>query len=697
MKFDLERLYHLLPAIHRIRDAELGLQIQQETGAVAPDYNDDVYGPLRALIAIIADEVGILEENLDQLYDDLFIETCAEWVVPYIGELVGYRSLIEIPNTSFSQRAEVANTIKYRRQKGTLHVLEQLARDTTQLDSNIVEYFQLLATTQYMNHLRPQNIAIPRINNNPLAAEGNKDWQILELVNTPFDQMPKTADVRSIVSNRGKYNIPNIGIYLWRIKAYPLTKAPAHKIDDNRYTFNVLGIDTQLYNRPTSEQTATQIAKRMNVAMPISRRELHEDLEVFYGKDKSIFLELDGQEVLNDNNTSLEDLICVCNLSDDPDNSNQWINMPSQKIAIDPVLGRIALPQNSQPPPPDRTLYVTYYYGFSADIGGGEYERADSFELQAENHTVIEVPTNAPDIQNAINQLPAEGGIIEITDNEIYEENLVINIDTDEKIEIRASNGKRPLLKPSNSITINGAERSGLVLNGLMIDGKIETDDLTTLKINHCTLVPSANENILINTQTAVEINKSIIGIIKVTEASDVTITDSILDAIDTSVAVYTSPVGEGFGARLSIENSTVIGRVYTRLMNLASNTIFIAEEEATPTKDFLIEAQRIQEGCVRFSFFPEKSKLPRPFRCQPALSGFEKRVYPLFTSLKYGDAGYCQLSQYCAKEITEGADNGAEMGVFHQEYYTFKYANLRTRLNEYLRFGMEVGIFYAS
>ena len=49
--------------------------------------------PLRALLALIARELGALEENLEQLYDDQFIETCADWVAPYIGDLIGYRPL----------------------------------------------------------------------------------------------------------------------------------------------------------------------------------------------------------------------------------------------------------------------------------------------------------------------------------------------------------------------------------------------------------------------------------------------------------------------------------------------------------------------------------------------------------------------------------------------------------------------------
>ena len=57
--------------------------------------------------------------DLAQLYDDQFIETCAPWVVPYIGDLVGARGVKSVTGTAFRARAYVANTIGYRRRKGT--------------------------------------------------------------------------------------------------------------------------------------------------------------------------------------------------------------------------------------------------------------------------------------------------------------------------------------------------------------------------------------------------------------------------------------------------------------------------------------------------------------------------------------------------------------------------------------------------
>jgi hypothetical protein len=110
MSFDAQRLYDLLPTIYRIRDAEQG-------------------EPLKALLSVIAEQIAVLEEDLEQLYDDQFIETCAAWVVPYIGDLIGYRSLYEVAPKVSSSRAEVAHTIGFRRHKGTTVMLEQLARD----------------------------------------------------------------------------------------------------------------------------------------------------------------------------------------------------------------------------------------------------------------------------------------------------------------------------------------------------------------------------------------------------------------------------------------------------------------------------------------------------------------------------------------------------------------------------------------
>src|SRR6266566_4418081 len=119
MNNNLDRLYELLPVIYRQSDAEQGLQ-------------------LRALLRVIAEQVKVVEDDIAQLYENWFIETCQDWVVPYIGDLVGYQVVHEagepgdvttlegvLRNKILIPRCDVANTIHHRRRKGTLSLLEQ--------------------------------------------------------------------------------------------------------------------------------------------------------------------------------------------------------------------------------------------------------------------------------------------------------------------------------------------------------------------------------------------------------------------------------------------------------------------------------------------------------------------------------------------------------------------------------------------
>ena len=47
--------------------------------------------PLQALLRVIAEQVNVVEDDIAQLYDNWFIETCEDWAVPYIADLIGYR------------------------------------------------------------------------------------------------------------------------------------------------------------------------------------------------------------------------------------------------------------------------------------------------------------------------------------------------------------------------------------------------------------------------------------------------------------------------------------------------------------------------------------------------------------------------------------------------------------------------------
>jgi hypothetical protein len=671
-----DRLYELLPAIYRIRDDAESLQPQERHA-------------LKGLLAVIGEQVTVLEDNLAQLYDDHFIETCSEWVVPYIADLVGVRGLAA--DGVVSGRAEVANTLAYRRRKGTAAVLEQLARDVTGWDSSAVEYFLLLATTQYMNHLRPENIAWADL----------RRWEALERVGTPFDSLAHTADVRRIATGRGRYNIPNVGIYLWRLRSYALTDSPAVGLDANRYFFNPLGSNTPLVTLPVTEREITHLAEPINVPMPIGRRILERYLAAYYGPGKSVSVSVNGVAV-----DAKE--IMICDLSD-VGTGTAWAHTPVAKTAIDPILGRIALPGA---PAVDTHVRVTFHYAFGADMGGGEYRQPE------ENGTpgrVESVPNPHATIEDAVTALAGRDGTVRITDSGRYEWTPVvpaIALAPGQQLHLRAGDKRRPAIVLGGELVITGTagdKDAEIALSGLLVAGATirVTGGVRAIRLRHCTLVPglhlsadgqpqqpAAPSLIVESPQTTVVMEWCILGALRIAgEAKETHIRDSVVDATAEDGVAYAALDGDGPGAPIDIADSTIIGKVHTRVVRIASNTIFLARRAAADGWPAPVRVSRLQEGCVRFSYLPPSSQVPRPHRCQPALPTDEDRVRPQFTSLRYGDAGYAQLSRFCAAEIRQGADDESEMGAFHSLFQPQREAALRQRLDEYLRFGLEAGI----
>ena len=103
----------------------------------------------------------------------------------------------------------------------------------------------------------------------------------------------------------------------------------------------------------------------------------------------------------------------------------------------------------------------------------------------------------------------------------------------------------------------------------------------------------------------------------------------------------------------------------------------------------------------MRFSHASWGSRLPRQYKCQPTAANNASRRYPAFDALRYGHPvhgpEYGRLSLRAAVEIRRGAEDESEMGAFHDLLAPQREILAVTRLNEYLRFGLEIGVFYAS
>lgn len=724
MSFDAHRLLHLLPAVYGLRDhaqavVTPGWLVPEERQELAtlqglivdgfvltPDQQRAferlqeraLAGPLASLLAVLAEQFEVLEEDLEQLYDDLFIDTCAEWVVPYIGDLIGYRGLHNISDQVGRPRAEVAHTIGFRRRKGTLAVLEQLAADVTGWPASAVEFFQRLITTQYMNHVRLHIAAAPDL----------RRWEPLERINTAFDVIPRSVDVRRIEPRRGRHNIPNIGLFVWRLNAYSMTRSPVARVDTLRHRFNPLGIDQPLFTNPETEQSITQLAGPTNVPIPISRRVLAERLADYYSDDdheRSLRIYWD-----RDDGAGIEAVplgqIRVCHLGDD---NATWAHLPEAGlVAIDPVLGRLALPPEATD---DWRVWVDFYYGFPADLGGGEYERAASFE-HAVATQVLRVPDDFPTVQEALDNLGGDG-VVEITDSGRYvEPNLSISVSAGARIELRAANNRRPILILGDEGLLRGGDDSEAAINGLLIAGhRLRVPEpgnqLARLSLTHCTLVPgwtlaadlapqSPDEPSLIIdlTDFALTLTRSITGPLRVPEGATVHATDCIIDATRPE-GLAVAADDESAGAALTLEACTLVGRIRAHTLPLVSNCILLARRAAVDEAP--IRSDLRQQGCVRFTWLPPASRTPRRYRCLPESAASPKDALLRFVSLRYGGPAYLQLSGASGARLLTGAEDEAEPGVYHHLYGTWRDTNLRVRLDEYLRVGLQAGTFHEN
>lgn len=190
-----EDFYALLPAHIRTVDAAKG-------------------SPLKALVAVLAGGLAEVDGEIDTLLDSLFVDTAPEAALADFAALVAAEPLRPLPEgAGHNARAYIANTLQYRRGKGTARVLEALAADVGGFGAVAVEYFMRLARTQNLIDPRPERPGTAFLVPGETAAR----------TATAFDRLPRLADLRSIARAAGRHHVPNVGVHLLRpiVPAFP--------------------------------------------------------------------------------------------------------------------------------------------------------------------------------------------------------------------------------------------------------------------------------------------------------------------------------------------------------------------------------------------------------------------------------------------------------------------------------------------
>lgn len=690
-----EKLWALLPEIYRAEDSS----------------SFDVKGPLREIVDRVGVQAAILRRSVDRLWEDQSIETCDDWVIPYLGDLLATNLVAGLDGRG--RRLDVANTIFYRRRKGTVAVLEQIAADITGWNARVVEFFRRMARSRH--NLDPA-IGWPADAPDPDLARQLQEAQGLvgratrthiggfadlrnvhgaSLAHTAFDELFHTGDVRLGRGQTGWHNISHLGVFLWRLKSVPVglvtgdTSTPVLVADPsckNEYTFDPTGRYIPLFadlDRTYGDEWISSLEHQVPgpISVGLLQTAFTQVPRALY--PDSIRLYLGGAA----NPIDADDVTA--------DPAEVDVTNPNPRNLIDPERGRAVLTAatvanlllNKQ------ELRVGYHYGFSSNIGAGGYDRRVRGQAP-----VVPTVTWSGGVTTALG--PSD--TLVIADSLTY---TSVPDYTVQKLTLRADNLRRSVIRlpkgsPPTTWTFTGNAGAQLVIDGLLISGgeilldkKFESvtivtstldpgdlDPLTTLFVDAADDRPLVPCKLRITAQIDhLVIDRSITGPILVEGPTGfvarLTIRDSIVHSLIEKVPAIDAPE-----TAAEIQRSTILGKV----------SVHHIEADAAILHDVTTVADN-QQGCVRFSAWSTGSFLPKRYESVEIDPGT-----PLFTSLRFGHPGYAQLTA-TSGPIAEGADDGSEMGAFSREKNAIKERGLRIKYKEYMPFGLALVIVYVT
>lgn len=725
---DIDRLYELLPAVLRTRDADEGQA-------------------LRALATILGQQASAIEDDVETTWDNWFIETCEEWLVPYIGEALGVHALRDIDAADFSMRAYVANALQRRQRKGTIAATEELARDVTGYPARAVEMFRLTATNINVNHTREHEPA-------SLGTVEVRDPNQVATIASPFESVVRTPDVRALGSNQVRHNLANVVIFLWRVQSQQILGANARPDpgDDRWFRFDPLGADLGLFNLPVGEASIDTLSGTEHVPRPVTRLEMAQAEPVDLPFSVTTVTGTGGAAV------TTEMVIDICDLSDAGGALPTRQPAAAGEVMVDPELGRISLHPDDVPPAgTDFEVLVDHAVGFPGRVGAGPTDRSHLLDQQlagrsptfqcgvSRTQAAVGAELIATTLDDAVDAWHAHlgaltvaerseaVGVIVIMDSRTYQAPattidlldgsvLVIVAGRWPEAEIDGfparrtgdidANRQRPHvigdLVARGSTAAGSATGGGFVLNGLLVEGTVRIDpgDLTRVDLAACTVTgpptsveivsadPDPDPAALNQTNGSLEISvaRSIIGRIAANrELAGVRVTDSFVSATPHAIDVDGTP--------LDITSSTTRGAI--RCHTLDASDCILDEGDTDP-----VDALRIahtQDGCIRFSYAPHGASTPQRYRCQPdlALDGVtdpveSERIISLVRpgySTELGSPGFGLLRPDVPEALRTAASDGSEPGVWHHLQHARRMANLRTALRHDLRFGLDAGV----
>ena len=723
-----EKLWEMIPAIYRHED---GL-------AENP-------GVLRAVVEIMAEQAARVRRSHDRLWQDQFIELCDDWAVPYIGDLVGTR-LVSALNKR-ARRVDVAKTIYYRRRKGTPAVLEELISDIAGWEGNVVEGFRRLARTRHGLDPEPR-YHLGRFTRTPPGGLADlRAAHAAEMSHSAFDEYHHTPDLRRPRGEDGLYGIQRLLFYLHRLRAFEITAVDPADLGGSGglgFSFDPSGRDVPLFmprNRPHNAQASGagdwgKWRQSFEWELPAPMRcrllghaeflvedrdiielvedgvltealagELRELSDVSYATEARLrqaigelpaaavlldathypailehtIIEQCGKSALYPNAVSVYedgDLV-VKEQVVAGDLSDLQTASVDKRVQIDPERGRLMFIGGTP-----TSVTVSHHYGFPGTTGAGAWSRPDADRHVADIHHSGGGAITAGGLSS--------DGVTQIDDSASY--GPLGNKASVKNMVFVAANEQRPYIRLGADWRLDSGsnEDSNLLLDGLWIGAGAARNILLRgnyeqVTLRYVTLDPGGartlddTSDVLPATSLIVEgyvdqllVDSCILGPVRISGdgyVEKLVIRDSIVQNLDSA-----SPALELPDCELHLQRASVIGDVEAQCL-WASDSLIVG----------LGQIENTQHGCFRFSAAKnDSSRLPRPYR--PV---WIESPNLLFTSTRFGDPGYMQLSENAPQNILRGAENGTEMGAYNGLINPIKMDSLRKKVEEYMPFGL--------
>ncbi len=500
-----EKIWRLLPAVYRTLD------VGSQPGGP---------GPLREMVNRIGAQVAVLRRSIDRLWENESIETCDDWVIPYIGDLLATR-IISFVDTR-AQRLDVAHTIFYRRRAGTLGLLEQLAADVAARDAHVVEFFRRLGRTRHQ--LDPQvslgarlpktfdptvleQLPIPMVEGlvgrySRTPAGGYADLRNAygaDNAGTAFDEFSYTADFRRGAQSFGRYNISHLGAFVWWLRSFPIVFATACAGDTcpDHFTFDPTGRLTPLFalaSRTSPGSFGENWVTPDEWELPVAIRQV-------------LF-------------KTAPDRLYPASLSVSLSGGGATTTVSRQELVIHPEIGLASFVAGA---PAGTSVVSSYHFGFGSTIGAGAFDESvflPPLEPPAPN-TRLSVsggagPTNpllAGTTQldfalSAASGTTSGSVTIAIEDSLTYPPARIPNLTVNQgvTVSVMSESPQRPVLRWPGAAAAEWHVQGGtggngtasvLVLQGILVQGAdvVLTGNFDTVRLRLVTLDPGTSSN----------------------------------------------------------------------------------------------------------------------------------------------------------------------------------------------------------